>query len=104
MPAQGKYTYEYSYSKSYDELQELPNNGHLGRLRVYDMKQPQVVVAVKGENLDYAEAVALFGAVGTTTTIGDVTGLLISLSVSQVKGTPFAGVSASIRVNALPTS
>lgn len=103
MPAQGKFTYDYSYSKSYDEIQEIPNNGHLGRLRIYDTKQPQVTVNIKGDNIDYDEAMGLFGLVGTTTTLGSVTGLLTSLSVSQVKGTPFASVNASMRIASLPT-
>lgn len=103
MPAQGKFTYDYSYSKSYDEIQELPNNGGLGRLRIYDMKQPQVTINVKGDNIDYAEAMGLFSSMGTTVTIGGVSGLLTSLSVSQVKGTPFASVSASLRVSSLPS-
>ena len=104
MPSQGKFTYDYSYSKSFDELQELPNGGALGRLRIYDMKQPQVTVNVKGDNLDYGEAIGLMSGIGTTTTIGEVTGLLTSLSISQVKGTPFANVSASLRVRSIPTS
>lgn len=103
MPSQGKYVYDYSYSKSYEELQELPSNSQLGRLRLYDIKQPQVTVSVKGENLDYEECVSLFSSIGSTTTVGGVTGLLTSLSVSQVKGTPFANLSATLRVSSFPS-
>lgn len=104
MPSQGKYVYDYSYSKSFDELQELPGtDDSIGRLRIYDMKQPVVTINVKGDNLDYSDAMSLFGSMGTTVTIGDATGLLTSLSVSQVKGTPFANVSASLRVASLPS-
>jgi hypothetical protein len=98
LPNQDKYVYEWSYSKSYDELQELPSSSALGTLHMYDTKQPVVTVSVTGTNLDPADTGSLMSNLGSIVTIGSVTGLLTSLSVTQTKGTPFASIKATLRM------
>lgn len=98
MPAQDQYVYEWSYSKSFAELQALPTSGQLGALKMYDVQQPVVTVNVTGDNLDESTANSLMGSLGSIVTIGSVTGLLTSLSTSQTKGSPFVSIRASLRV------
>lgn len=98
MPNQNEYVYEWSYNKSFEELQALPSGGTLGALKMYDVKQPVVTVSVSGEKLDASVANTLMNSLGSIVTIGDVTGLLTSLSTSQVKGAPYVNIKASIRV------
>lgn len=98
LPSQDQYVYEWSYSKSFNELQALPTSGSLGALKMYDTQQPVVTVNVSGDNLDATEANALMSSIGSIVTVGSVTGLLTSLSTSQTKGSPFVNIKASLRV------